>query len=142
MRGRRRREWPRQCDAFAGIPYEWYTRNDIAHFEVYYASVFYSHFAGAGLDVAVRRAPAEGGRARLRVRVQDGGRGRRWLGLRHRIGTPQGTGGGLGVARLVTRRLLAWFLLLAGSKTGTRCRAPGLRAVSCMLVKNPSSVRT
>ena len=38
---------------FASIPYEWHTRNDIADYEGYYASVFYSHFAALGLDVAV-----------------------------------------------------------------------------------------
>ena len=34
---------------YASIPYEWYTNNDIASFEGYYASVFYSYFAGLGL---------------------------------------------------------------------------------------------
>ena len=38
---------------FSGIPCEWHTRNDIARYESYYASVFYSHFAAAGLDVTV-----------------------------------------------------------------------------------------
>ena len=33
---------------FASIPCEWYTNNDIASFEGYYASVFYSYFAGLG----------------------------------------------------------------------------------------------
>ena len=32
---------------FASIPYEWYTNNDIARFEGYYASVFYAYFAAA-----------------------------------------------------------------------------------------------
>ena len=45
---------------FAGIPHEWHTRNDIARFEGYYASVFYSHFAGAGLDVAVEESTSRG----------------------------------------------------------------------------------
>ena len=36
---------------FASIPYEWYTNNDIASYEGFYASVFYSYFAGLGLDV-------------------------------------------------------------------------------------------
>ena len=45
---------------FASIPHEWHTRNDIAHFEGYYASVFYSHFAGAGLDVAVEESTSHG----------------------------------------------------------------------------------
>ena len=35
---------------YASIPYEWYTNNDIARFEDYYASVFYSYFAALGLD--------------------------------------------------------------------------------------------
>ena len=30
---------------FASTPYEWHTRNDIARYEGYYASVFYSCFA-------------------------------------------------------------------------------------------------
>ena len=38
---------------YASIPHEWYTNNDIARFEGYYASVFYSYFAGLGLDVTV-----------------------------------------------------------------------------------------
>ena len=38
---------------FASIPYEWYTNNDIADYEGYYASVFYSYFAGLGLNISV-----------------------------------------------------------------------------------------
>ena len=38
---------------FASIPYEWYTSNDITRYEGYYASVFYSYFAGLGLDISV-----------------------------------------------------------------------------------------
>ena len=38
---------------FAGIPYEWHTRNAIASYEGYYASVFYSWFAALGVDVTV-----------------------------------------------------------------------------------------
>ena len=45
---------------FAGIPHEWHMRNDIARFEGCYASVFYSHFAGAGLDVAVEESTSRG----------------------------------------------------------------------------------
>ena len=52
---------------FAGIPHQWHTRNDIAHFEGYYASVFYSHFAGAGLEVAVEEST---GRGRLDMAVR------------------------------------------------------------------------
>ena len=45
---------------YASIPYEWYTNNDIARFEGYYASVFYSYFAGAGLDVVVEDSTSRG----------------------------------------------------------------------------------
>jgi hypothetical protein len=38
---------------FATIPHDWYRSNDIARFEGYYASVFYSHFAALGLDIRV-----------------------------------------------------------------------------------------
>ena len=33
---------------YAGIPHEWYTNNDIATYEGYYAAVFYAYFASAG----------------------------------------------------------------------------------------------
>ena len=45
---------------YASIPYEWYTNNDIARFEGYYASVFYSYFAGLGLDVTVEDSTNRG----------------------------------------------------------------------------------
>ena len=45
---------------FASIPHQWFRRNDIARFEGYYASVFYSHFAGAGLEVAVEESVSRG----------------------------------------------------------------------------------
>ena len=45
---------------FASIPYEWHTRNEIARYEGYYASVFYSHFAAAGLDVVVEDSSSLG----------------------------------------------------------------------------------
>ena len=45
---------------FASIPYEWYTHNDIANYEGFYASVFYSYFAGLGLDVAVEDSSSHG----------------------------------------------------------------------------------
>ena len=45
---------------FAGIPYQWYTKNDIARYEGYYASVFYSWFASAGLDVRVEESTSQG----------------------------------------------------------------------------------
>ena len=45
---------------FAGIPYQWHTKNDIARYEGYYASVFYSWFAAAGLDVRVEDSTSRG----------------------------------------------------------------------------------
>ncbi len=45
---------------FAGIPHQWHTKNDIARYEGYYASVFYSHFAAAGLDVRVEDSTSHG----------------------------------------------------------------------------------
>ena len=36
------------------------TKNDIARYEGYYASVFYSHFAAAGLDVRVEDGASRG----------------------------------------------------------------------------------
>ena len=45
---------------FASIPYEWYTNNDIARYEGYYASVFYSYFAGLGLDITVEDSSSHG----------------------------------------------------------------------------------
>ncbi len=45
---------------FAGIPYQWRTRNDIADYEGYYASVFYSCFAALGLDMRVEDSSRRG----------------------------------------------------------------------------------
>ena len=53
---------------FASIPYEWdftsplgeTSNNDIAGYEGYYASVFYSYFAGLGLDIAVEDSSSHG----------------------------------------------------------------------------------
>ena len=45
---------------FASIPYEWYTNNEIASYEGYYASVFYSYFAALGLDVTVEDSTSHG----------------------------------------------------------------------------------
>jgi Predicted AAA-ATPase/PD-(D/E)XK nuclease superfamily len=36
---------------FASIPGDWYRNNKIAHYEGYYASVFYAYFASLGLDI-------------------------------------------------------------------------------------------
>ena len=53
---------------FAGIPYQWHVRNDIADYEGYYASVFYALFAASGLDVAVEDSTSRG-RVDLTVRL-------------------------------------------------------------------------
>ena len=45
---------------YASIPYEWYTNNDIARYEGYYASVFYSYFAALGLDITVEDSTSHG----------------------------------------------------------------------------------
>ena len=45
---------------FAGIPYQWHTKNNIADYEGYYASVFYSYFASLGLDLTVEDSSSRG----------------------------------------------------------------------------------
>ena len=45
---------------FSSIPCEWHTRNEIAGYEGYYAGVFYSYFAGAGLDITVEDSTSLG----------------------------------------------------------------------------------
>ena len=55
---------------FANIPYEWYTNNDIARYEGYYASVFYSYFAALGLDITVEDSTSYG-RLDMAVRFND-----------------------------------------------------------------------
>ena len=45
---------------FASIRHDWHRKNDIARFEGYYASVFYSHFAALGLAVTVEDASSRG----------------------------------------------------------------------------------
>jgi hypothetical protein len=54
---------------FASIPYHWHTQNALAHFEGYYASVFYSHFAALGLDLQPEEATNRG-RIDLTLRFQ------------------------------------------------------------------------
>ena len=56
---------------FAGIPYEWHVRNDIAAYEGYYASVVYSCFAALGLDMTVEDSSSRG---RLDMAVHIAGR--------------------------------------------------------------------
>ena len=45
---------------FASIPYQWHTNNDIANYEGYYASVFYSYFASVGFDIVVEDSSSYG----------------------------------------------------------------------------------
>jgi len=55
---------------YASIPHQWFTNNDIADYEGFYASVFYSYFAGIGLDVAVEES-TNAGRLDMAVRFED-----------------------------------------------------------------------
>jgi hypothetical protein len=45
---------------FASIPYHWYTNNDIANYEGYYCSVFYTYFTAIGVEVKVEDATNHG----------------------------------------------------------------------------------
>ena len=53
---------------FAGIPYQWHVRNDMAHYEAWFGSVFYSAFQGVGVGVQVEDSSASG-RVDLRVKA-------------------------------------------------------------------------
>ena len=55
---------------FASIPYHWYTNNDIARYEGFYASVVYSYFAALGYEVTVEESSSHG---RLDIAVRTGG---------------------------------------------------------------------
>ena len=55
---------------FASIPYHWYTNNDIARYEGFYASVVYSYFAALGYEVTVEESSSHG---RLDMAVRTGG---------------------------------------------------------------------
>lgn len=56
---------------FAGIPHRWHTRNEIACFEGYYASVFHCYFVDAGMDERVEDSSSMG---QLDMAVRAGGR--------------------------------------------------------------------
>ena len=45
---------------FAGIPHQWHTRNEIARYEGYYASVVYSWFAAQGFDIVAEDSGSKG----------------------------------------------------------------------------------
>ena len=70
---------------FASIPYEWYTNNDIARYEGYYASVFYSYFAALGLDITVEDSTSHG-RLDMAVRFNDNVHALRVQGRRDGVG--------------------------------------------------------
>ena len=55
---------------FASIPYHWYTNNDIAHYEGFYASVVYSYFAALGHEIVAEESSNHG---RLDMAVRAGG---------------------------------------------------------------------
>ncbi len=55
---------------FDSIPYQWYTNNDIAGYEGYYASVFYGYVEGAGLEATVEDSSNRG---RLDMAVRSSG---------------------------------------------------------------------
>ena len=54
---------------YDSIPGDWYRSNTIAHYEGYYASVFYSYFAALGLDITVEDSSNKG-RLDMAVRFQ------------------------------------------------------------------------
>ena len=56
---------------FASIPYQWYTNNDVARYEGFYASVFYSYFAALGYEIAVEESSSH---RRLDMALRTGGR--------------------------------------------------------------------
>ena len=55
---------------YDSIPYEWHTRNEIARYEGYYASVFYGYLCGLDLEVTVEDS-CNRGRLDVAVRAAD-----------------------------------------------------------------------
>lgn len=45
---------------YATIPHDWYRKNELAGFEGYYASIFYSYFASLGLEIRLEDATNHG----------------------------------------------------------------------------------
>ena len=45
---------------FASIPHDWYRKNQLAGYEGYYASIFYSYFAALGLEITVEDSTNKG----------------------------------------------------------------------------------
>ena len=56
---------------FASIPHDWHRKNQLAGFEGYYASIFYSYFAALGLDITVEDTTSKG---RIDMTVRFDGR--------------------------------------------------------------------
>ncbi len=81
---------------YASIPHQWHTSNDIANYEGYYASVFYSYFAGLGLDVTVEDSTSLG-RLDMALRFE----GRAYL---FEFKVAEQAGGGSAMAQLKARR--------------------------------------
>lgn len=55
---------------YASIPYEWFMNNDIANYEGFYASVFYSYFAGLGFELAIEESTSSG-RLDMALKFED-----------------------------------------------------------------------
>ena len=53
---------------FASIPYDWYRKNQLAGYEGYYASIFYTYFSALGLDLTAEDITNHG-RIDLTVKV-------------------------------------------------------------------------
>ncbi len=53
---------------FASIPYDWYRKNQLAGYEGYYASIFYTYFSALGLDLIAEDITSQG-RIDLTVKV-------------------------------------------------------------------------
>ena len=56
---------------YATIPHQWYIKNDLAGYEGYYASIFYSYFAALGLNIILEDSTNLG---RIDMTVQFEGR--------------------------------------------------------------------
>ena len=93
---------------YASIPHQWYTNNDIAEYEGFYASVFYSYFAALGLDVVVEESTSRG---RLDMAVRFEGR----VVYVFEFKVVEQAGEGTAMAQLVERRY------------ADKYRAPGVR---------------
>ena len=55
---------------FSSIPHDWYRKNKISEYKGYYASIFYSYFTTAGLDVTAEDTTNQG-RIDLTVKLDD-----------------------------------------------------------------------